>query len=102
MGSIKKKRRKKMSKHKYDKRMKAQRHNNKYVPRRPGRKAGPFLLVLQRGMAVKKPAGSRPLCGLADRQGRFSCHGPCAASRAHIPVKSLSLYQKFFDLCAPK
>jgi len=29
MGSIKKKRRKKMSKHKYDKRMKAQRHKNK-------------------------------------------------------------------------
>ena len=29
MGSIKKKRRKKMSKHKYDKRMKAQRHNTK-------------------------------------------------------------------------
>ena len=28
MGSIKKKRRKKMSKHKYDKRMKAQRHKN--------------------------------------------------------------------------
>ena len=28
-GSIKKKRRKKMSKHKYDKRMKAQRHKNK-------------------------------------------------------------------------
>ena len=31
MGSIKKKRRKKMSKHKYDKRMKAQRHKNKYA-----------------------------------------------------------------------
>ena len=31
MGSIKKKRRKKMSKHKYDKRMKAQRHKNTYV-----------------------------------------------------------------------
>ena len=29
MGSIKKKRRKKMSKHKYDKRMKAQRHKPK-------------------------------------------------------------------------
>ena len=29
MGSIKKKRRKKMSKNKYDKRMKAQRHKNK-------------------------------------------------------------------------
>ena len=29
MGSIKKKRRKKMSKHKYDKRMKAMRHNTK-------------------------------------------------------------------------
>ena len=29
MGSITKKRRKKMSKHKYDKRMKAQRHENK-------------------------------------------------------------------------
>ena len=29
MGSIKKKRRKKMSKHKYDKRMTAQRHQNK-------------------------------------------------------------------------
>ena len=29
MGSIKKKRRKKMSKHKDDKRMKAQRHKNK-------------------------------------------------------------------------
>ena len=29
MGSIKKKRRKKMSKHKYDKRMNAQRHKNK-------------------------------------------------------------------------
>ena len=33
MGSIKKKRRKKMSKHKYDKRMKAQRHKNKYAVR---------------------------------------------------------------------
>ena len=31
MGSIKKKRRKKMSKHKYDKRMTAQRHKNKYA-----------------------------------------------------------------------
>ena len=29
MGTIKKKRRKKMSKHKYDKRMKAQRHKTK-------------------------------------------------------------------------
>ena len=29
MGSIKNKRRKKMSKHNYDKRMKAQRHKNK-------------------------------------------------------------------------
>ena len=29
MGSIKKKRRKKMSKHKYEKRRKAQRHKNK-------------------------------------------------------------------------
>ena len=35
MGSIKKKRRKKMSKHKYDKRMKAQRHKNKEA-KRPG------------------------------------------------------------------
>ena len=42
MGSIKKKRRKKMSKHKYDKRMKAQRHKNKYEKARLTRRAFSF------------------------------------------------------------
>jgi hypothetical protein len=53
-------------------------------------------------MEMEKPAGEGRYAGLPTGRGDSLATGSCAASWAHIPVKSLPLYQKFFDLCAPK